>query len=41
MINCPGPAVARAEGETTEGDLGAMHAGGVGAIGWTVRVAAT
>jgi hypothetical protein len=28
------------EGETTEGDLGVTHAGGVGAIGWTVRVAA-
>jgi hypothetical protein len=30
--------VARAEGETTEGDLGATHAGGVGAIGWTVQI---
>jgi hypothetical protein len=32
-----GSAVARAEGETTEGDLGATHVGGVGAIGWTVQ----
>jgi hypothetical protein len=33
--------VAHAEGETTEGDLGATHAGGVGAIGWTIWVGAT
>ena len=33
-----GSVVARAEGETTEGDLGATHAGGVGAIGWTVQI---
>jgi hypothetical protein len=34
-----GPTVACAEGETTEGDLGATRAGEVGAIGWTVWVA--
>ena len=33
-----GSVVARAEGETTEGGLGATHAGGVGAIGWTVQI---
>jgi hypothetical protein len=33
-----GLVVARAEGETTEGDLGATHAGRVGAIGWTVQI---
>jgi hypothetical protein len=31
-----GSAVARTEGET-EGELGATHEGGVGAIGWTVQ----
>jgi hypothetical protein len=40
LERCPRPVVARAVGETTNGDLAATHAGGVGVIGWTVWVAA-